>query len=118
SSLAHRLIGSSPRSAPLAAKGPTLANLRNDAPRLRQWSERYAGLSARRSLPRWRADAWREPTRLPSATETRSVVFFADTFNRYFEPENIEAALAVLAAGGYSVHLPEPTDGGSRPPCC
>src|SRR5262249_21830534 len=115
-SLHDRLIGYLPRYAPLAAKWPTLANLRNDAPRLRQWSERYAGLSARRSLPRWRADAWREPTRLPSATETRSVVFFADTFNRYFEPENIEAALAVLAAGGYTVHLPQPTDGGRRPP--
>ena len=117
-SLHDRLIGYLPRYAPLAAKWPILANLRNDAPRLRRWSERYAGLSARRSLPRWRADAWREPTRFPSATETRSVVFFADTFNRYFEPENIEAALAVLAAGGYTVHLPKPTDGGSRPLCC
>jgi Fe-S oxidoreductase len=45
-------------------------------------------------------------------------VFFADTFNRYFEPENIEAALAVLAAGGYTVHLPKPTDGAGRPLCC
>src|SRR6266540_682537 len=117
-SLHDRLIGYLPRYAPLAAKWPILANLRNDAPRLRRWSERYAGLSARRSLPRWRADAWREPTRFPSATEARSVVFFADTFNRYFEPENIEAALAVLAAGGYTVHLPKPTDGGSRPLCC
>src|SRR2546425_1225403 len=117
-SLHDRLIGYLPRYAPLAAKWPTFANLRNDAPRLRRWSERHAGLSARRSLPRWRADAWREPTRFPSATEARSVVFFADTFNRYFEPENIEAALAVLAAGGYTVHLPKPTDGGSRPLCC
>jgi len=117
-SLHDRLIGYLPRYAPLAAKWPTLANLRNDAPRLRQWSERYAGLSARRSLPRWRADAWREPTRFPNAAEARSVVFFADTFNRYFEPENIEAALALLAAGGYTVHLPKPADGDSRPLCC
>src|SRR5256712_909022 len=56
--------------------------------------------------------------RSPSAPQAGSVVFFADTFNRYFEPENIEAALAVLAAGGYTVHLPKPTDGGSRPLCC
>jgi FAD/FMN-containing dehydrogenase/Fe-S oxidoreductase len=116
-SLRDRLIGYLPRYAPLAAKWPALANLRNDAPRLRQWSERYAGLSARRSLPRWRADPWREPTRLPGA-EARPVVFFADTFNRYFEPENIEAALGVLAAAGYAVHLPKPTDGSSRPLCC
>jgi FAD/FMN-containing dehydrogenase/Fe-S oxidoreductase len=115
-SLHERLIGHLPRYAPLAAKWPRLANMRNNVPRLRQWSERYAGLSARRSLPRWRGDRWREPTRVPSP-EARPVVFFADTFNRYFEPENIEAALAVLAAAGYGVHLPKPADGG-RPLCC
>jgi len=117
-SLHDRVIGYLPRYAPLAVKWPRLANLRNDVARLRQWSERYAGLSARRSLPRWRADAWREPTRFPSAPEAGSVVFFADTFNRYFEPQNIEAALAVLTAGGYTVHLPHAAGGDSRPLCC
>jgi len=117
-SLHDRLIGYLPRYAPLAAKWPRLANLRNDVARLRHWSERYAGLSARRSLPRWRADAWREPTRFPSVPQAGSVVFFADTFNRYFEPQNIEAALAVFTAGGYTVHLPQPADGDSRPLCC
>jgi FAD/FMN-containing dehydrogenase/Fe-S oxidoreductase len=117
-SLHDRVIGYLPRYAPLAAKWPRLANLRNDVARLRQWSERYAGLSARRSLPRWRPDAWREPTRFSSAPQAGSVVFFADTFNRYFEPQNIEAALAVFTAGGYTVHLPQPADGDSRPLCC
>ncbi len=115
-SLHDRLIGYLPRYAPLAAKWAKLANMRNDAPRLRRWSERYLGLSARRSLPRWRADPWREPARTPGA-EARPVVFFADTFNRYFEPENIDAALAVLAAAGYEVHLPSAADG-RRPLCC
>jgi FAD/FMN-containing dehydrogenase/Fe-S oxidoreductase len=115
-SLHDRLIGYLPRYAPLAAKWAKLANMRNDAPRLRQWSERYLGLSARRSLPRWRVDSWREPARAPGA-EARPVVFFADTFNRYFEPENIDAALAVLAAAGYEVHLPSAADG-RRPLCC
>jgi FAD/FMN-containing dehydrogenase/Fe-S oxidoreductase len=117
-SLHERVIGYLPRYAPLAAKWPRLANLRNDVAHVRQWSERYAGLSARRSLPRWRADSWREPMRSPSAPQAGSVVFFADTFNRYFEPQNIEAALAVLAAGGYTVHLPQAADGESRPLCC
>jgi FAD/FMN-containing dehydrogenase/Fe-S oxidoreductase len=115
-SLHERLIGYLPRYAPLAAKWAKFANMRNDAPRLRQWSERYLGLSARRSLPRWRADPWREPARIAGA-EARPVVFFADTFNRYFEPENIDAALAVLAAAGYEVHLPRAADG-RRPLCC
>ncbi len=117
-SLHDRLIGYLPRYAPLAAKWARFANLRNDDPRLRQWSQTYFGLSTRRSLPRWRVDAWREPGRFPAAPDARSVVFFADTFNRYFEPENIEAALGVLAAGGYGVHLPQPSDGSRRPLCC
>jgi Fe-S oxidoreductase len=55
---------------------------------------------------------------MPGADNARAVVFFADTFNRYFEPENIEAALGVLTAAGYGVHLPKPADGSSRPLCC
>jgi Fe-S oxidoreductase len=45
-------------------------------------------------------------------------VLFADTLNRYFEREAIEAALAVLLAGGYRVHLPQAQDGGARSLCC
>jgi FAD/FMN-containing dehydrogenase/Fe-S oxidoreductase len=47
----------------------------------------------------------------------REAVMFVDTFNRYFEPENARAALAVLQAAGYTVHLPQAADGG-RPLCC
>ncbi len=117
-SLRDRLVGYLPRYAPLVAWWPTLANLRNEIPLLRGWSETYAGLSTRRELPRWRADRWREPSTLVGSADARPVVFFADTFNRYFEPENIAAALAVLAAAGYGVHLPKPADGSRRPLCC
>ena len=117
-SLRDRLVGYLPRYAPFAAKWPVLANLRNDVPRLRDWSETFAGLSRQRELPRWRADRWREPATLIGAPEARPVVLFADTFNRYFEPENIEAALGVLKAAGYGVHLPKPADGSRRPLCC
>jgi Fe-S oxidoreductase len=48
----------------------------------------------------------------------REVVLFADTFNRYFERENLDAALAVLKAGGYRVHFVTPADGSKRPLCC
>ncbi|HEX9209450.1 MAG TPA: heterodisulfide reductase-related iron-sulfur binding cluster, partial [Bradyrhizobium sp.] len=47
----------------------------------------------------------------------REVVLFADTFNRIYERENLDAALRVLTAGGYRVHLPKPADG-RRPLCC
>jgi len=45
------------------------------------------------------------------------VVLFVDTFHRYFEPETVDAALTVLSAGGYRVHVATPVDGG-RPLCC
>ena len=47
----------------------------------------------------------------------REVVLFIDTFNRYFEPENARAAVRVLQAAGYTVHLPRASVGG-RPLCC
>jgi Fe-S oxidoreductase len=43
---------------------------------------------------------------------------FADTFNRYFEPENVSAAVTVLEAAGCRVHLPKPVDRSPRPLCC
>ena len=46
------------------------------------------------------------------------VVLFADTFNRYFERENLDAALAVLNAAGCHVHIAKPLDGSPRPLCC
>ena len=46
------------------------------------------------------------------------VVLFADTFNRYFEPENLHAAVTVLEAAGCRVHLPTPVDRSKRPLCC
>jgi Fe-S oxidoreductase len=52
-----------------------------------------------------------------SGHDGREVVLIADTFNRYFERENLEAAIAVLGAAGYTIHLPRPADGG-RPLCC
>ena len=40
-----------------------------------------------------------------------------DTFNRWFEPENLNAAVFVLEAAGYTVHLAGSEDG-KRPLCC
>jgi Fe-S oxidoreductase len=45
------------------------------------------------------------------------VVLLIDTFNNYFEPDNARAALVVLRAAGYVVHLPRAADS-ARPLCC
>jgi FAD/FMN-containing dehydrogenase/Fe-S oxidoreductase len=116
-SLHDRLVGYLPRYAPYAAKLHWLLNLRDAIPGAGKISEAIAGFSAQRSLPRWRADFFDEAKSSRPGGANGDVVLFADTFNRYFEPENIDAALAVLTAGGYRVHVAAPADGG-RPLCC
>ena len=114
-SLRDRLIGWLPRYAPYASKAPWLFNLRDAMPALARLSEAAAGFTARRKLPRWRKDIFREPSAAPG--QGRDVVLFADTFNRYFERENLDAAVAVLEAGGYRVQFAKPANGG-RALCC
>jgi FAD/FMN-containing dehydrogenase/Fe-S oxidoreductase len=150
-SLHDRLAGWLPRYAPYAARVPWLMNLRNGSELLRRASERIAGFSEKRSLPRWRRDIWTEtsqsswpglsrPSTSPSLIppplagegrvgaedvdarhkaghDGREVVLFADTFNRYFERENLDAAHRVLTAAGYRVHAAVPLHRG-RPLCC
>jgi FAD/FMN-containing dehydrogenase/Fe-S oxidoreductase len=118
-SLHDRLVGYLPRYAPYAAKLPWLLNLRDGLPGAAKLSEAIAGFSARRSLPRWRGDVFDDSkASLPGDGVNGEVVLFADTFNRYFERENLDAAITVLNAGGYRVHVARPADGSSRPLCC
>ncbi|MBI5909643.1 MAG: FAD-binding protein [Betaproteobacteria bacterium] len=118
-SLKDSLITYLPRYAPWATRLPWLANLRDAIPGLAALSESLLGLSAKRSLPKWRGDAFHlDPIATPrSAEAAREVVLLVDTFNNYFEPDNARAALAVLEAAGYRVHLARGADGG-RPLCC
>jgi Fe-S oxidoreductase len=165
--LHSRLVGWLPRYAPVAARLAWLFNLRDLVPGAAALSESIADFSARRTLPRWRSDWFRDsensrsedsfprsrgrvgegaiaesegatavsketaaatafveaaPSQSSPASggrkETREVVLLADTFNRYFEPENLRAAVNVLRAGGYQVRVATPADGTSRPLCC
>jgi ferredoxin len=98
-SLHDRLVGYLPHYAPIASKLAWFVNLRDRIPALRRLSERVAGFSARRSLPKWRRDIFCDPPTPPAGGE-REVVLFADTFSRYFEREIVDDALSVLVAGG------------------
>ena len=116
-SLRDRLVGYLPRYAPLASRLAPLANWRNRSPLLRKLFEKVAGISAHRALPEWRRDVFKPEAEVTGPADGREVVLFADTFNRAYERENLDAALRVLVAAGYRVHLPKPADGG-RPLCC
>jgi FAD/FMN-containing dehydrogenase/Fe-S oxidoreductase len=116
-SIRDRLVGWMPRYAPYASMLPWAFNARDKYPRLTELSERFAGLSTRRTLPQWRKDVFRDPKETEPQGE-REVVLLADTFNRYFERENLDAAVAVLKAAGYTVHIAKPADNSKRPLCC
>jgi Fe-S oxidoreductase len=116
-SLRDRLVGFLPCYAGLASRFAPLANWRNNSPVLRRLLEKVAGISAQRALPAWRRDVFRLEAEAIGPSRGSEVVLFADTFNRAYERENLDAALRVLVAGGYRVHIPKPADGG-RPLCC
>jgi Fe-S oxidoreductase len=115
-SLRDRLIGYLPRYAGWASRLAPLANLRNRSPWLRGALETFADIDLRRDLPSFRRDVFAPKTEAFGPTDGPEVVLFADTFNRHFERENLDAALRVLIAGGYRVHLPRTRD--EKPLCC
>ncbi|MEC7644757.1 MAG: FAD-linked oxidase C-terminal domain-containing protein, partial [Pseudomonadota bacterium] len=119
--LHDRLIGNLPAYAPLASGLSGLSNLVQSVwrhvPGLASLVSRVTGFTTKRSLPKWHSNAFRngEIGSAPTGAGT-PVVLFADTFNRYFEPENLRAAIRVLRAAGYDVFAPTPAAG--RPYCC
>ena len=97
---------------------PALLNLRNHVPVIAKLQEWIMGISAQRSLPVWKSKTFWNQTPKESKmfsyqfspdelSKQKGVVLFADTFNAYFEDENLQAALKVLEAGGYQVHIPQ-----------
>ena len=124
-SLHERLVAYLPAYAPVAARCAGVVNLlqamRRHIPVLSSVLEKVTGFTARRDLPKWSSRPFKDteaPVRPDRAIpdDARPVILFADTFNRYFEPENLRAALRVLEAAGYQVYSPKAK--GSRPVCC
>ncbi|MEQ9608712.1 MAG: FAD-linked oxidase C-terminal domain-containing protein [Kiloniellaceae bacterium] len=120
--LREMLVAYLPRYAPYAAKAPWLLNLRDRVPGFARLSERFLGLAAGRRLPQWRRDIYRQQE-LPMQGE--EVMLFADTFNRYFEPQNLRDAEVVLQRAGFAPVEARPPVGeaarhglGGRPLCC
>ncbi|WP_062309485.1 FAD-binding and (Fe-S)-binding domain-containing protein [Polynucleobacter sinensis] len=98
---------------------PALLNLRNHIAPIAKLQEWLMGISAQRSLPIWKSTHfWSNRKKIESHQFTpedlaievggsKGVVLLADTFNAYFEDENLQAALKVLNAAGYRVHIPQ-----------
>jgi len=120
--LKDRLVANLPDYARAASRLPWLFNLRDTLPGAAWLSEKLLGLSAQRSLPKWRADTfWRSAdasmfasqgdTIATAADGGKAAVLFVDTFNGSFETENALAAARVLKAAGYTLHTLAKNDG-------
>ncbi len=113
--LRERLVAELPRYAPWASRLAPLANLRNRVPLLRRLGERFVGISAERPLPAFRRDPFRDAEIGTPAGAANEVILFGDTFNRYYEPENLRAAVRVLRRLGLTPVTPKVA---GRPLCC
>ncbi|GMG81734.1 FAD-binding and (Fe-S)-binding domain-containing protein [Paralimibaculum aggregatum] len=111
--LRERLVAHLPRYAPWARYLPWAMNAQRWLPGAAWAGERLLGLAASRPLPRWPFDSYHPAA---GAAEAPEVLLFADTFNRYFEPENLRAAERVLAGAGRPFAPAGPARG--RPLCC
>ncbi len=113
-SIHDKLIAHLPRYAPWISRLPWLANLRNAIPGAARLTQPLTGFAAKRNLPNWAAKPFREHNIVGDGS--RDVVLLADTFNSWFEPENLRAARVVLKAAGYRVHIAQQP--GQRKLCC
>jgi len=109
-SMRDRAIAYLPRYAPLASRFAPLANA------VASLGKSFLGFTRSRELPAWRGDYFEDRAR-EAHGNGREVVLFVDTFNRWFEPENVRAAVRVLEAAGCSVQTARPLAAG-RPLCC
>ena len=101
-SFSDKLVGYLPRYAQYAAKVAWLMNLRNKIGPVRRLAEGITGVSHRRDLPIWSSKPFRDTE---AQDDDPDVLLFADVFNRYFEPENLRAALRVLRAAGMRIAI-------------
>ena len=114
----EKLIAFLPNYAPFASSLSKILNLRNSSKILAKISEKLTGFSAQRDLPAWRKD-WYRNNEIPANPEEKyPVILFVDTFNRYFEPENLRSAVRVLRNAGYQPFYPKPEGKSQKALCC
>ena len=121
--LKDRLVAYLPDYAPMASRFAPLLNLRDSVPGLAYVSEKVLGFSSKRTLPQWKTKTFfnsgiRTATRDQVLGAENPVVLFVDTFNGYFEPDNVVSTLKVLAAAGYTAHVATKTIADGKSLCC
>jgi FAD/FMN-containing dehydrogenase/Fe-S oxidoreductase len=98
----------------LASRVPRLANLATRTQGLRALATRVAGVHPRRRVPAFATRTFRDWFGARSARPPggERVILWPDTFNNFFSPHVLQAAVEVLESAGFTVDIPP------RPLCC
>ncbi|WP_372620713.1 FAD-binding and (Fe-S)-binding domain-containing protein [Falsiroseomonas sp.] len=95
----------------LASLAPSAVNALMRAPGIAPAAKWAGGIAAARQLPRFAEEPftrWFARRDSPRGSGRR-VILWPDTFNNFFRPETAKAAVRLLEAGGYEVHIPRRT---------
>jgi Fe-S oxidoreductase len=117
--LRERLFAFTPRYAKHLRHLNWVDALRKRVPLVAKAMERWLGIAAKRSLPRAAAQDFisSQPRSVAANEGVREVVLLVDTFSNHLDPQIAQAALEVLQAAGYTVHIAQPA-AGERALCC
>ncbi len=117
--LRERLFAYMPHFAGYLKRFNWLHPIRTRIPLLAKAMERWLGIAAKRSLPKAAARNFlSSAARVCQEHENaREVVLLVDTFSNHLDPQIAQAALEVLQAAGYTVHIAQAAKG-ERPLCC
>ncbi|MFL5335668.1 MAG: FAD-binding and (Fe-S)-binding domain-containing protein, partial [Geminicoccaceae bacterium] len=98
----------------LAGAAPRLVNALLRTPGLAELAKWAGGIAQARQLPPFAPEPFTRWFRHRDSPRGRGrrVILWPDTFNNFFRPETAKAAVRLLEAGGWEVHIP------SRPLCC
>lgn len=98
----------------LASHAPWMANFLTGQRSLSGLAKKVLGIAPERAFPRLAGETFRHwfQRNGPDGDGRPPVILWADTFNNYFSPQVLVAAVRVLSAAGFHVVVPK------RPLCC
>jgi FAD/FMN-containing dehydrogenase/Fe-S oxidoreductase len=93
----------------IASVMPGIANFITQTPILSNLAKGIAGIAPQRKLPKFANVTFKDWffRRNKKNNNTRKVILWADTFNNYFLPETLVAAVEVLETTGFTVITPK-----------
>lgn len=92
----------------IASRVPGLVNFFLRSPLIGRLIKKIGGIAEQREMPRYAKQTFTQwfRDRTPVNTDKPEVLLWPDTFNNYFHPETLQAAVRVLEAAGYQVSIP------------